>query len=150
MRRQDRMVACELEPLAAGALAAVLRGDARAKAVRMDGWTALTAYVPPNERRGLVLVDPPFLLWYPIKDDAAVAGFARKVARLGLAKVLRLELIVASATDTAGLRGAGLIVVNPPWKLPEELEILLPALGAMLRRDGAPRTLLRWLTETAP
>src|SRR5262245_32697079 len=60
MRRQDRLIACELEPKAAAALAAELRGDPRAKAIAIDGWTALSAYVPPKERRGLVLVDPPF------------------------------------------------------------------------------------------
>jgi len=176
IRRQDRLVACELEPNAAAALARELRGDARTKAVAIDGWTALTAYVPPNERRGVVLVDPPFeqsddfsrlaqglaaahrkwptgifLLWYPIKDIAAVAGFMRKLIRLGIAKTLRAELIVASATDDAGLRGSGLIVVNPPWKLMDELAILLPALGIVLARTGTPETTLRWLSgEVAP
>ena len=60
LRPQDRLIACELEPRSAAALAAALRGDARAKAVAIDGWTALGAYVPPKERRGLVLIDPPF------------------------------------------------------------------------------------------
>ena len=60
LRRQDRLVACELEPQAATALKRHLRGDPRAKAIAIDGWTALTAYVPPVERRGIVLIDPPF------------------------------------------------------------------------------------------
>ena len=60
MRSQDRLVACELEPTAAAALAHNLGGDRRAKAVAIDGWTALKAYVPPPERRGVVLIDPPF------------------------------------------------------------------------------------------
>ena len=60
LRPQDRLIACELEPEAAALLAATLRGDRRAKAVAIDGWTALRAYVPPKERRGLVLIDPPF------------------------------------------------------------------------------------------
>ena len=175
LRRQDRLTACELEPHAAAALARGLRGDARTTAVAIDGWTALTAYVPPNERRGLVLVDPPFeqpddfarlaqglaaahrkwptgiyLLWYPIKDTVAAAAFVRRIARLGIAKTLRAELIVTSETNVPGLRGSGLIVVNPPWKLPAELEILLPALGAALARADVPRTTLQWLTgETA-
>src|ERR1051325_7801242 len=117
LRPQDRLIACELEPQAAAALAGHLRGDARAKAVAIDGWTALSAYVPPKERRGLVLIDPPFeqpqemsrltqglaaahrkwptgcyLLWYPIKEAAEVAGFVRKLARLGIGKMLRIEL----------------------------------------------------------
>ena len=121
LRPQDRLIACELEPQAAAALERHLRGDARAKAIAIDGWTALTAYVPPKERRGLVLIDPPFeqpgefsrlaqglaaahrkwptgiyLLWYPIKDAAEVAAFARRLARLGIAKMLRVELILAN------------------------------------------------------
>src|SRR3954452_10789978 len=60
LRPQDRLVACELEPNAARALARNLAGDARVKVVAIDGWTALTAYVPPKERRGLVLIDPAF------------------------------------------------------------------------------------------
>src|SRR5215468_10082583 len=60
LRPQDRLVACELEPNAAAALTRYLHGDRRSKAVTIDGWTALNAYVPPPERRGLVLIDPPF------------------------------------------------------------------------------------------
>jgi 23S rRNA (adenine2030-N6)-methyltransferase len=119
MRPQDRLVACELEPDAATALAANLRHDARASAVAIDGWTALNAYVPPKERRGLVLIDPPFedpddfprlalaleaahrkwaggtyLLWYPIKERAAPDALARRLRRSGIAKILRAELSV--------------------------------------------------------
>ena len=93
LRRQDRLIACELEPGAAASLTASLRGDARAKALTIDGWMALFANIPPKERRGLVLIDPSYeesadfarladalaqayrkwptglyLLWYPIKS----------------------------------------------------------------------------------
>jgi 23S rRNA (adenine2030-N6)-methyltransferase len=171
MRPQDRLIACELEPQAAAALARHLRGDARAKALALDGWTALTAYVPPKERRGLVLTDPPFeqpgeftrlaqglaaahrkwpigcyMLWYPIKQAAEVRAFAGKLARLAIPKTLRAELILESATATEGLRGSGLIVVNPPWTLHGELQILLPALAQALSRGAADEVRLDWLT----
>jgi 23S rRNA (adenine2030-N6)-methyltransferase len=171
LRRHDRLIACELEPQAAAALTARLRGDARAKAIAIDGWTALGAYIPPKERRGLVLIDPPFeapdefarlanalaaahrkwatgtfVLWYPVKDDAEVAAFVRKVAQLGLGKTLRLELIAAKASAGLGLRGSGLIVVNPPWTLHDELQIMLPALAGVLSRSGKAATRLDWLT----
>jgi 23S rRNA (adenine2030-N6)-methyltransferase len=161
LRRQDRLLACELEPQAAAALAGNLRGDPRAKALALDGWTALTAYVPPRERRGLVLIDPPFeqpdefvrlaqglqaahrkwptgsyLLWYPIKDAPEVTAFMRGMSRLGIARMLRVELIVARPAETAGLRGSGLIAVNPPWRLHDELKVMLPALAAALGQDG--------------
>jgi 23S rRNA (adenine2030-N6)-methyltransferase len=175
MRRQDRLIACELEPQAAVALTRNLSGDARAKAVTIDGWTALSAYVPPKERRGLVLIDPPFeqpddfrrlahglevahrkwatgiyLLWYPIKEPAEVAAFHRRLERAGLAKILRVELVVAPGADTTRLHGCGLIVVNPPWTLEGQLSRLLPALAAVLSRDGKGRAAADWLArETA-
>jgi 23S rRNA (adenine2030-N6)-methyltransferase len=170
LRPHDRLIACELEPQAAATLENQLRGDKRAKAVAIDGWTALGAFVPPKERRGLVLIDPPFeqpdefsrlarefaahrkwptgtyLLWYPIKDAAEVAAFTRGLVRFGIAKMLRVELIVATAPDAAGLRGSGLIAVNPPWKLYDELKILLPAVARALSRGATPEPTLEWLT----
>src|SRR5881394_1327929 len=60
LRPQDRLTACELEPSARKALIDALRRDTQARVVDLDGWLALPAFVPPKERRGLVLVDPPF------------------------------------------------------------------------------------------
>lgn len=171
MRRHDRLIACEIEPHAAAALAGHLRGDHRTKAIAIDGWTALRAYVPPAERRGLVLVDPPFeqpgeftrlaqglasahrkwptggyLIWYPIKEPAEVASFAGKLARLGIAKMLRVEVTVQPATEGA-LAGCGLIVVNPPWTLHDELRSLLPALVHALAPAGGGSHRLDWLAR---
>jgi 23S rRNA (adenine2030-N6)-methyltransferase len=156
LRPQDRLLACELEPTAAAALAENLKGP-RSKVLSIDGWTALSAYIPPKERRGLVLVDPPFeaadefyrlaaalsaaqrkwatgiyLLWYPIKDRGGPDALAKRLARLGIAKILRAELTIKGFEDTTRLNGCGLIVVNPPWTLESELAILLPALAACL------------------
>jgi 23S rRNA (adenine2030-N6)-methyltransferase len=169
LRSQDRLTACELEPGAAAALADSLRGDARAKAVAIDGWMALNAYVPPPERRGAVLVDPPFeegddfrrlsdhlataqrkwatgifVLWYPIKDPGESEALARRLRRLAMAKVMRAELHATPGEQTR-LGGAGLIVVNPPWTLEAELRILLPALAAALSPTGVGRFRLDWL-----
>ena len=170
LRSQDRLIACELEPQAAAALSRQLAGDARAKAIAIDGWTALTAYVPPKERRGLVLIDPPFeqaeefsrllqgfaaahrkwptghyLAWYPIKDTRDVAAFVRKLARSGIAKMLRVELVAASCAAETGLRGSGLIVVNPPWTLHDELNVLLPALARVLSRGAMCKSTTEWI-----
>jgi 23S rRNA (adenine2030-N6)-methyltransferase len=169
LRNQDRLVACELEPQAAEALAGHMRRDAGVKAVAIDGYTALNAYVPPKERRGLVLVDPPFeqpgeferlidglagahrkwptgiyLLWYPLKDARATGRFARRLARLGIPRILRAELAVG-ARAAERLAGTGLIVVNPPWRLEDELKALLPALAAALAENGGVR--LDWLAR---
>ncbi|MGI8527761.1 MAG: 23S rRNA (adenine(2030)-N(6))-methyltransferase RlmJ [Pseudolabrys sp.] len=172
LRSDDRLTACELESGAATALAAQLRGDPRIKTLEIDGWTALSAYVPPVERRGLVLVDPPFeqddefrrlaqglaaahrkwptgiyALWYPIKSRAGPDALAKSIKRLRIGKVLRAELLVAPMTDIARLNGCGLILVNPPWTLEAELSGLLPALCAILGRAGKGSYRLDWLAD---
>src|SRR3954451_13062033 len=130
LRSQDRLIACEREPNAARALTARMRGDNRVKTVAIDGYTALNAYVPPKERRGLVLIDPPFeqpdeqdriaqglaaahrkwptgiyALWYPIKDTREADSFARRLARLDIARTLRAELTLPGKGDER-LRGS--------------------------------------------
>jgi 23S rRNA (adenine2030-N6)-methyltransferase len=170
LRRQDRLIACELEPRAAASLTAALRGDARAKALAIDGWTALGAYLPPKERRGLVLVDPPFedaadfmrlpaalaaahrkwptgiyMLWYPIKDRAAPDGLAKRLQRLAIPRMLRSELSLGPPHADAGLVGSGLIMVNPPFTLEPDLQRLMPGLGGMLSPQASWR--LDWLAQ---
>jgi 23S rRNA (adenine2030-N6)-methyltransferase len=160
LRPQDRLLACELEPKAAAALAANLRGDPRIKTLAIDGWTALSAYVPPKERRGVVLVDPPYekpddfvrlveglaiahhkwptgiyMLWYPIKDRSGPDRLAKAVRRLAIPKILRAEMMVAPPSADGPLTGSGLILVNPPWTLEGELKILSPVLSRLFARD---------------
>ncbi len=174
LRPNDRLIACELEPHAARSLKAALRGDHRAKVLAIDSWMALNANVPPKERRGLVLADPSYeeaedfsrlpaglaeahrkwptgiyMLWYPIKDRTAAEALARRLRRLDVPKVMRCEITLGPARADAGLIGSGLIVVNPPYNLDRELEILLPALAGSF--SSAARHRLDWLTrEKAP
>lgn len=169
LRTQDRMVACELSPRAVAALTAQMRRDTRIKVVAIDGYAALNAYLPPPERRGLVLVDPPFeqpdefehlieavagahrkwptgiyLIWYPLKDARATNRFARRLAQRGIPRILRAELAIAHArAATERLAGTGLIVINPPWRLERELAVLLPALAKGFAENGSAR--LDWL-----
>lgn len=163
MRTQDRLLACEIEPNAAAALEHNLRPDRRARILVIDGWVALNAYVPPPERRGIVLIDPPFersddfdriargiqtahrkwptgifIVWYPIKSREQPDMLAKRLRRCGIPKVLRAEVDFSSARDGNRLRGCGLIVINPPWRLLAELNVLLPALARLFadRADG--------------
>ena len=170
LRAQDRLVVCEAEPVAARALANRMRGDKRIKPVAIDGYVGLNAYVPPKERRGLVLTDPPYeqpdefarvadalagahrkwptgiyMVWYPIKDPHAVQAFGRDLARRAIPRMLRAELTVAPARTGEKLTGSGLVIVNPPFGLDRELAGLLPALAAVLTvGEGGSR--LDWLT----
>jgi 23S rRNA (adenine2030-N6)-methyltransferase len=169
LRPQDRLTACEVEPKARKHLIDALRRDTQARVVDLDGWTALPAFVPPNERRGLVLIDPPFeqkdeferlaegfaqafakwptggyLLWYPVKSRRATDDLARRVAETTGAgaqpgKCLRLEFSTAPQAADAGLTSAGLLIVNPPWKLLGELTAILPELEKPLGQGGAGR-----------
>lgn len=161
LRSQDRLVACELEPGAAAALTHNLSGDRRAKVIAIDGWTALNAYVPPPERRGVVLIDPPFeatdefsrlaqaleaahrkwatgifVLWYPLKGRQDSDMLARRLRRSAIPKVLRAEVDFAVQRKPEGLAGSGLIVVNPPWLLAGELEILLRFFAKLFAGDS--------------
>jgi len=169
LRPQDRLVACELEPNARRQLIDALYNDKQARVVDLDGWTALPAFVPPNERRGLVLIDPPFesrdeftrladgfsaahakwptgiyMLWYPAKDRRATDSLADHVARVANAgsndvRCLRVEFSVAPQTAESGLMSAGLLIVNPPWTLADELRAILHELEKPLGLGGAGR-----------
>ena len=169
LRPQDRLTACEVESSARKHLIDALRRDPQARVVDLDGWTALPAFVPPNERRGLVLVDPPFeakdeferladgfseafakwptgsyLLWYPVKSRRATDELARHVAASAAAtklagKCLRLELSVAPQQTGSGLISTGLLIVNPPWTLASELKTILLELEKPLGQGGAGR-----------
>jgi len=169
LRAQDRLIACELEPSAAAGLARHLAGDRRSKALTIDGWTALNAYVPPKERRRLVLIDPAYedaadfarlpatlaaahrkwasgtyLLWYPIKDRTAPDALARRLRNSEISKILRAELSV-TAREPSRLSACGLIAINPPWTLADELAVLLPELATVLSAAGGGAHRLDWL-----
>ena len=176
LRPQDRLIACEIEPRAAASLAAALRGEARAKVLVIDGWTALGAYVPPKERRGLALIDPPFeqadelvrlnealsralrkwprgvyLAWRPIREAAPDARFLNGVAALGQPNILALEIDVGpgkvGAHGQRPLARCGLLAVNPPHTLIDEARLLLPWLARLLERGGRGSQVCEWLTE---
>lgn len=169
LRPQDRLTACEVEPKARKCLIDALRRDTQARVVDLNGWLALPAFVPPKERRGLVLIDPSYerkdefellaagfteaaakwptgsyLLWYPVKSRRATDDLARQVANVvgddkGPGKCLRLEFSVAPQTAGGALTSAGLLIINPPWTLAGELKTILPELEKPLGQGGAGR-----------
>jgi 23S rRNA (adenine2030-N6)-methyltransferase len=169
-RPQDRLSALELHPEYAKRLGALFEGDVQVRVIHLDGWLALNAHVPPKEKRGLVLVDPPFeekgefdrlldglvkahrkfatgmyALWYPLKDTRAVHDFVSALRDCGIPKMLRAELSIRPASNPPRLHGSGLILVNPPFTLESEQRILLPALAQLLGDQGQGRHKLEWL-----
>jgi 23S rRNA (adenine2030-N6)-methyltransferase len=161
LRRQDRGVFVELHPADYKVLNQAFNEVANLKVLHLDGWTALHSLIPPKEKRGLVLIDPPYeepdelerlggeLLaalrkwptgiyagWYPVKDLGPVDALAERLDRESPRPGLRLELLVDDPRDPTRLNGSGLFVLNPPWSLKDEAELLLPALAERLSRGG--------------
>jgi 23S rRNA (adenine2030-N6)-methyltransferase len=171
MRAGDRLIANELHPEEAARLAGHFHSDKRVKVLGLDAGTCVKASLPPPERRGLILIDPPyeqkdeaakavrmltdgvsrfatgiFLLWYPIKakgDDDTIRDAAHA---LGVPGTLAVELRIREPFKEGGLAGSGLIVVNAPWKLDEELRQIVPALANRLGLGAWGKGQVDWLT----
>jgi 23S rRNA (adenine2030-N6)-methyltransferase len=171
LREQDRLFAIELHPEDAAALKALFAGDIQVRVLELDGWLVLGAQLPPKEKRGLVLIDPPFeeedefermvaglgkayrrwpggiyALWYPVKDRQAVAAFREALAASGISKILDIALEVRAASQEPALDGSGMIVVNPPFVLANELKTLLPALTGVLAAGPGARFSIDWIS----
>lgn len=167
LRPQDRMVAAELHAEDARLLRRVFAADRQATIHLGDGYGMLKALLPPKERRGLALIDPPFeekdefarlakalpgalrrwatgiyAVWYPIKAPEPVARFLAECAGLGR-PVLVAELLLHPPDDPNRLNGSGIVIVNPPWKLDGTLEQLVALLGRRLGATGGGA--VRWL-----
>ncbi len=174
MRPQDRIALCEAHPEEREWLVAALGHDGRLSIVGTDGFVALNAYLPPKERRGLVLIDPPFeaanegerveqalaralrkwptgiyAAWRPIREPAPDSHFLNNVAALGAPNILRLELDVGPGPvgpqGQRPLARTGLLIVNPPHTLFDEARLLMPWLAGLLARDGHGTYACEWL-----
>ena len=143
-----------------------------AQAHRRDGYEALGAFLPPAEKRGLVLIDPPFeepnefeklakalitsvarwpqgifMAWYPIKERPAVWRFHESLIQAGLEKLLMAEFIYQPEVVHDRLNGSGLVVINPPWQLDDRLKLLFPAMHRLLGTSHQGDR-INWLGKT--
>jgi 23S rRNA (adenine2030-N6)-methyltransferase len=168
LRPGDRMVLSELNKTDVAELGALFARDRQVTVHLMDGYQALKAHLPPQERRGLVLVDSSFdrvgefrrvaeglalaherwatgmyAIWYPLMEPAAMRGFERDVVATAVRKILQLELWVRPEGWAASLRGCGMLVVNPPYRFDGEAETIVGWLASALAADGGCR--VRWL-----
>jgi 23S rRNA (adenine2030-N6)-methyltransferase len=169
LRPKDRLVLSELHPEEFRLLQRSVAGDRRIEAHRMDAYAAIKAFLPPKERRGLVLIDPPyeekneaerivrglkdghrrfatgiFVIWYPIKDPAATATWHESLVATGIHRQLVAELSLRPAKDPAALNGCGLVVVNPPWRFEAIMDGLLGDIRSVLDLVGGGHE-VRWL-----
>lgn len=175
MREQDVLVANELHPEDGVELKAALGRDRRVKLLALDGWIALRSLLPPKERRGVVLIDPPFeeegeldrlasgltealrrfktgtyVAWYPVKDPKPIAAFHAALAALAGPELLRVELMIRGGNAPDRLNGCGLIVANPPFTLADQLAAVLPELTERLAESSGARYRLDSLAQPAP
>lgn len=170
LRPQDRAIFVEMHPGEADALRTAVRRDGRAQIHLRDGHEAVVALVPPKEKRGLVLIDPPYeapdeferleqtllaaaarwptgtyAIWYPIKQGGAAARFLTRLSRSGLRRLRVIELTVEDDDLPGGLNGSGLVILNPPYQLETTLEGSLPWLHRHLSVTGRGRYRCDWL-----
>ena len=161
LRSQDRMVLSELHPSDYPLLEQEFARDRQVAIYKQDGFARLKASLPPKERRGLVLIDPPYELakeyrdvvqaiaqshkrwstgiyaiWYPVVNRCDIEDMLDGLANLGIRKILQIELGVAPDTNQRGMTASGMIVINPPWKLESEMQTILP----FLKQAIAPAT----------
>ncbi len=171
MREQDHAQLCEVQDAEYASLRLEFRDDARVAVHQRDGYAAIKAFVPPKERRGLVLVDPPYeaqeqefglvsealkpafkrwptgvyAIWYPIKLRQQVAPFHRWLKGCGLRKILIAELTIHPDNSALRLNGCGVAVVNAPYRLDRTLQEVLPALQANLAQSRYGGQRVEWL-----
>lgn len=153
MRRSDTLIANELHEDDFAALKAELKGAPNTRVMQLDAFVALKSLLPPPERRGVVLIDPPFeapgefdrlvsslaeavkrfatgtyAIWYPLKDPLEVSRFLTRVRALGAPKMINVSLAVCGRDARPGLNETGLVLINPPYVLTAQLETILPLL----------------------
>jgi 23S rRNA (adenine2030-N6)-methyltransferase len=162
LRPADSLYLFELHPAEHRMLLATLGADRRVTVMRTSGLEGCVGLVPPPERRGLVLIDPSyevkdehtqvvdalakahrrfstgtFAIWYPVLERRWVQRFERAIRSIGLSSIDLYELCVAPDSQGRGLTGSGMIVVNPPWQVREEIALALPWLARELGGHGA-------------
>lgn len=166
----DRMVLTELNRDDYDRLRQEIGPDRRIQIRNMDGYQSLKAFLPPKERRGLILIDSSFdrsneferiveavtmahrrfstgvyAIWYPLMEPADVSGFEQQIADSGIRRVLKLELSVHPGDWRESLRGSAMLIINPPYELDTLAAPMLHWLWKALSVDGNGRYRVKWL-----
>ena len=161
LREQDRLLLCELHNTEIDALDSFFRVDRRAEVWHADGFTRTAKPLPPRERRGLILIDPPYelkedyervvdfistahrkfaqgqyLIWYPVVERSRIDAMESALQRSGIRNIQLYELGIIPDTEARGMTASGMIVINPPWTLKSKIEPALDYLVESLGIDG--------------
>lgn len=170
LREHDRLTCFESQKVEFDVLRQIFKNDQNVKTEFGDGYQALKALLPPVERRGLVLIDPPyeaqeqefqqilnslhealtrwptgqFAIWYPIKQRRSLIGFFRKVAQLPMKSALVLELLVRKDNSPLRMNGSGMLILNPPYQMDTDLSASMSKLVDLLS-DGEASHRITWI-----
>lgn len=171
LRPRDRLVAIEQQTEEFAALRLALAAYPNARTVHGDGYEQLRALLPPPERRGLILIDPPYedanemermaetfrdayrrfatgiyLLWYPLKLASRIGAFAGELKAQASMKLLSLTIDIGAQKNAIEerLSAAGLLIVNPPYGLDEDMRAAGAELLPLLRRSPNASAIMEW------
>ncbi|PVX42729.1 23S rRNA (adenine2030-N6)-methyltransferase [Pasteurella langaaensis DSM 22999] len=171
LRPQDRALLTELHPTDFPLLRNNFKGFDNIQTKRDDGFQQLKATLPPKERRGLVLIDPPYELkedydlvvkaieegykrfatgvyaiWYPVVLRQQTKRIVKGLEATGIRKILQIEFAVRPDSDQRGMTASGMIVINPPWQLEAQMKKILPYLVKVLVPEGTGSYSVKWIT----
>lgn len=160
LRSMDQLYLFELHPAEQRVLARAFARDERVKVLHEDGLRGCIGLVPPPHRRALTLIDPSYerseepaavvdavvkahrrfatgvvAIWYPVIERRAADRFERRLRAALDAPISTYELCITQQSGARGLVGSGVLVVNPPWQLDDDMAAALPWLKARLERD---------------
>lgn len=171
VRQKDKLHLCELHPNDFPTLAALFPNKRRANVVKGDGFAAVKAMLPPPQKRGFVLMDPPYevkkdyqyvvqaledgcqrfpqgtyAIWYPVLNRQQANDLIKSIKATNIRNVLLVELCIRNTEQERGMAGSGMIIVNPPWTLEKEANDFLPMLSQLLAEDRSPSHQVTWIT----
>ena len=160
----------DLHPTDSALLKKQFANDRNIAVLQMDGYKNLLAKLPPIQRRALVLIDPPYELkseysdciqalktackrfatgiytiWYPLISRQKTEAYCQQFKKSGIRNILRLELSIKSDNDDYGMTGTGMIIINPPWKLSQQMAELMPWLLTHLKQDDGASFIIEQL-----
>lgn len=170
LRPQDRALLTELHPSDFPLLRNNFKEFKNVTSKRENGFQQLKATLPPKERRGLILIDPPYELkedydlvvqavedgykrfatgtyaiWYPVVLRQQIKRMLRHFENTGIRKILQIELAVRPDSEQRGMTASGMIVINPPWTLEQQMKKILPYLTQTLVPEGTGNWSVKWV-----
>ena len=170
LREQDKINLTELHPSDYPLLRQEFSKDKRARVLREDGFSQLKSKLPPESRRGIVLIDPSYeikddyqkipkalleaykrfatgiyLIWYPVVSRTQTQKMIDEIVNLGIKKISQFEFAIKPDNNQKGMTASGMIVINPPWKLQQQMQTIMPWLKNTLDTEKTGNYLIKEL-----